>query len=664
MAKKLTKAQLDAYFNQIIADYSESPAAKYFGDDIADIIARAQSGLKGSLKAGEKQEIYNELILKVDGLNNKIDGCLEELKDNLSRKGASSPLGGTFYYRSTEGDDKADVLVAVADEAIGAKTFGEKAKGFDKVAGLFSEYVDNSTLVSSLDSTDHDNAKKNNVSLAKVYTNAVNLEKYLHLREENSEIYKLLDNPSHAKLRRDTAAPFKYYSLLAGIKTGKIKQLTTQQISDLQWVYQNNPALFPKDSLITNKAIKTDPELQKKLLESLKNQHDEKTIREELIKYKKNLAEDPDILAASLDNTKAFAVGVNTAGRNARRGLIAGAIALAIVGVHVGVNVLDGMADPTVGKVLEQLVANGRIWNTLLPVLGGTGTVVGINAARALGANKTFMNKYNETNRVKLMKYLTANREKWNDKTKRAEMIAYVNREHENLLGDHPKMAERLLDILMRGIDEQTSIASSRDRKAKRGEGVETTSITGKRDIQDFARNIGLSKDNPLSHIMSGVLSRIGVELPKKRVAFATRSETAGSTPVTPVEEERRDVVVEEPVTPVAEETRTVEDEIDNAISVVKSHINADAVTLDVKIGEIEYELSIERTGPKGGKLNTGDLDKALGKVQSYLREGVKSFTVTAESDPSKIPVVKHIKKPASVSIKMKKKDPNTPGGR
>ena len=50
--------------------------------------------------------------------------------------------------------------------------------------------------------------------------------KLVTYRNENSEIYKLLDRPTQATLRKETAAPFKYYTVLAGIKTGKIKKLT------------------------------------------------------------------------------------------------------------------------------------------------------------------------------------------------------------------------------------------------------------------------------------------------------------------------------------------------------------------------------------------------------------------------------------------------------
>ena len=112
MAKKMTKAELDAYFAEVLSRYNDTPIAAYFEKDITAILESAQSGAKKSLKVAEKQEIYNNLAQMVSALDNKIVGYLGELKDNFTNDGATSTLGGTFYYRSNEGDAKANEIIA------------------------------------------------------------------------------------------------------------------------------------------------------------------------------------------------------------------------------------------------------------------------------------------------------------------------------------------------------------------------------------------------------------------------------------------------------------------------------------------------------------------------------------------------------------------------
>ncbi len=659
--KKMTKAELDAYFADVIARYSGSPIAAYFDKDITAILESAQNGAKKSLKVDEKRGIYNDLVQMTGALENKIDGYLGELKDNLTNDGATSTLGGTFYYRSTEGDEKARELIAAVDAARGASTFEDKAKGFDRVVGLFGDYVDNSKLVNSLDLNDGTNAKKNNASLSRIYKNALAIEKSLKYRDENSEIYKLLDNPKHATLRKETAAPFKYYTILAGIKTGKIKSLTPQHITDLQWVYQNNPGLFPKGSKISSPGLKGDQGLQKELLESLKTQHDEQAIREQLLKYKAQFTSDSEILAACMDNTRAFKVGQNTLPRNLKRALFALAGAGVFVGAQIFSGILPGMADPTFAKVAGQLFADGRIWNALMPVMIATGADIGVNAFASVLRNRPFNRKFNEIDRPKLMEYLYKNRAKWNTQNKeerkefRKQMVEYVNKNFDNLLG-HGRNAERNLDTLMRGIAEQEKIAHKRERKASsrnRGEGVELSSITGKRDIEDFARNIGLSEDNPLSKVMSGVLSRLGVTPSRKAPAFATApvENRVSGEDVTPIDNSR--TTPEPPSAP-----RSVEADIDDAIRFVKENIQEELISLDMKIGEVTYEVRIQKEGKKGDvRLTTGQLDRALARIRSGLTKGVNEISATAEATKGTIPVIKKEIGGGKVHISVKKKE-------
>lgn len=660
--KKMTKAELDAYFADVITRYSDSPIAEYFGKDITAILESAQNGAKKSLKVDEKRAIYNDLVQMTGALENKIDGYLGELKDNLTNDGATSTLGGTFYYRSTDGDERAREIISAVDATRGAKSFEEKAKGFEKVVNLFGDYVDNSKLVNSLDQNDGDNAKKNNASLSRIYKNAIELEKALKYRDENSEIYKLLDSPSHAPLRKETAAPFKYYTILAGIKTGKIKSLTPQHIADLQWVYQNNPGLFPKGSKITSPGLKSDQGLQKELLESLKSQHDEQTIREELMKYKSQFASNSEILAACMDNTRAFKVGQNTLSRNAKRALIALAGAGVFVTAQIFSGILPGMADPTFGKVAAQLFADGRIWNALMPVMIATGADIGVNAFASLVRNKPFNRRFNEINRPKLMEYLYKNRSKWNSQNKeerkefRKQMVEYVNKNFDNLLG-HGRNAERNLDTLMRGIAEQERIAHKREKKAnsrKRGEGVELSTIAGKRDIEDFARNIGLSEDNPLSRVMSDVLSRLGVTPTRRSAAFATApvEPPVSTSDVSPIDNSRAHVETS---------TRTVEADIDEAIRFVKDNIQEELIALDMRIGEATYEIRVQKEGKKGDvKLTTSQLDRALTKIRNGLTKGVSEISTTAEATKGTIPIIKKEVGGGKVHISAKKKDDTT----
>ena len=656
MAKKMTKAELDAYFAEVLSRYNDTPIAAYFEKDITAILESAQSGAKKSLKVAEKQEIYNNLAQMVSALDNKIVGYLGELKDNLTNDGATSTLGGTFYYRSNEGDAKANEIIAAVDAARSGTSFEEKANGFDRVMNLFGDYVDNSKLVDSLDQNDGTNAKKNNASLSRIYSNALEVEKTLKYRNENSEIYKLLDRPTQATLRKETAAPFKYYTVLAGIKTGKIKKLTPQHISDLQWVYQNNPGLFPKGSKITNPALKTDEGVQKELLESLKTQHDEKVIREELIKYKAQLSSNPEIMAAFMDNTRAFRVGQNTLARNAKRAGIALGGAGIFVGIQVFAGILPGMADPSFAKVAGQLIADGRIWNTLIPVMTATGADIGVNAFASMLRNRPFNKKFNEINRTKLVEYLYKNRSKWNTqdkeerKTFRKEMVEYVNKNFDNLLG-YGRTAERNLDTLMRGIAEQERTAHKRERKASsriRGEGVELSSITGKRDIEDFAKNIGLSADNPLSKVMGEALSRLGITPSRRAPAFATAPvEDKVDTLATGTER-----TVDE--TPVS----TREQDIDEALKFVKENIQEELIALDMKIGEVTYEVRVQKEGKKGDvKLTTTQLDRALNKIRGGLTRGVSEMTATAEAHKGTIPVIKKQVGGGKVHISVKKKD-------
>ena len=84
MAKKMTKAELDAYFAEVLSRYNDTPIAAYFEKDITAILESAQSGAKKSLKVAEKQEVYNNLAQMVNALDNKIVGYLGELKDNLT----------------------------------------------------------------------------------------------------------------------------------------------------------------------------------------------------------------------------------------------------------------------------------------------------------------------------------------------------------------------------------------------------------------------------------------------------------------------------------------------------------------------------------------------------------------------------------------------------
>ena len=234
-------------------------------------------------------------------------------------------------------------------------------------------------------------------------------------------------------------------------------------------------------------------------------------------------------------------------------------------------------------------------------------------------------------------------------------MVEYVNKNFDNLLG-HGRNAERNLDTLMRGIAEQEKIAHKRERKASsrnRGEGVELSSITGKRDIEDFARNIGLSEDNPLSKVMSGVLSRLGVTPSRKAPAFATApvENRVSGEDVTPIDNSR--TTPEPPSAP-----RSVEADIDDAIRFVKENIQEELISLDMKIGEVTYEVRIQKEGKKGDvKLTTGQLDRALARIRSGLTKGVNEISATAEATKGTIPVIKKEIGGGKVHISVKKKE-------
>lgn len=664
MAKSsMTKAELDAYFADVLSKFKDSPIAEYFGEDVKAILESAERGSKKNLKVDEKRAIYNETVLLVNSLVAKVDGYLRELKANLQKEGASSNLQGTFYYRSTSGDAAAGDILETVDKALNTDNIEEKGKLFNKTIDLFTDYVDNSELVTSLDANDTINTERNNASLSRVYKNALEVEKMLRYRTEGSEIYKLLDTPTNETLRKDVAAPFKYYTILAGIKTGKIKKLTPAQINDLQWVYKNNPSLLPKNSPIDDKTLKESEEKQNKLFEMLRDQHDEQTIREELIKHKHAITNDHKILAACLDNTRAFKVGQN----NFKRNLVRAGIALAGAGVFVGTylftGILEGMPDPTAEKVMNQLFTDGRIWNTLLPFMGATAADLVVNGSTVLFRNKPFIKRFNEIDRPALVKYLAKNKAKWNEKDKkqrrenRKEMIKYVNEHFDNVLGDGID-AERNLDILMRGLQEQEKVATRMEKRStskKKGEGVTLSNIAGKNDIEDFAKNIGLSEDNPFSQVMTKVLDRLGVKPDRSRAAaFASAPPEAEVNNSEPTSEEDLSHT-DETAKP------SVEEDLDKALTTIRSNINEERISLDVAIGGTLYEIEVKTTGKvKDIGLTKKSLDTALGKVRTQLSRGVNAYETSAKAPAGTIPIIKKPVGGGKVHISVKKKEPPT----
>lgn len=668
MAGKMTKAELDAYFAEVTAKYSSPELAVYFSEDVKAILKRAADGSVKSLKVEGKRAIYDEIAQMSSALETKIDGYLAELKSNLTSQGASSHLGGAFYYSSREeGEKKARNIIGEVDSTIATEDIVEKAKGFGKVVNMFSDYVNNSKLIGSLDEKEGENAKKNKASLSRIYKNSIKVEKILRYRDESSEIYKLLDTPDHTDLRTKTAAPFKYYTILAGIKTGKIKSLTPEHIVDLQWVYQNNKGLFPKnfDMQAKGKDLKSNPQIQKELFDALQGQHDDQTIREELLKHKQNLISNHEIMAVHMDDTRAFKVGQNTLIRNLKRGAIVLGASLLFGGVQAYFGVMSGMADPTFSKVMGQMFADGKIWNTLMPAMIAAGADVGVNGFAALFRNKPFNARFNEVNRPELIKYLYANRSKWNvkDKAERKEfrkaLIAEVNARFNNVLG-YGRVAERNLDTLMRGIAEQERQATRRERRAnsrRRGEGVELIDIQGKRNIESYARNIGLSADNPLTKVMGSALERLGITLPKRSAAFADKP-----APVSVDEQPAPTPVVEKPK-PAA--TTGIEADLDEAILAIKNNIQEEVIAFDTRIGDIDYEIRIERVGAKGKvKLAKSELDGILSNVRTKLAGKALEYTTSGTGKiDSKGPKSKILpKKSGTVRVTIKKKSDTSNG--
>lgn len=98
MAETVENVNKSEFFQNIVKDYENTPIAEYFKNDVEEILKSAKNGLTLTDEA-ELNNVYNATMTLVEGLNKKINACLNEIVLNFKGKGGNSNLKGTFYHR-------------------------------------------------------------------------------------------------------------------------------------------------------------------------------------------------------------------------------------------------------------------------------------------------------------------------------------------------------------------------------------------------------------------------------------------------------------------------------------------------------------------------------------------------------------------------------------
>jgi len=669
----MTKDEYISYFKSIIADYSDSSLSTYFPEDIKQIQELAESGGKAKNNK-DREEIYIKLQGLTQTFNNKIDASLAQVVENFRGQGATSNLGGAFYFLSAKqggGSELEDKIVAHANKGQQAKTFKEKSENFVSAMETFAEYVNKSDLATLINEADKQNVDASKLSLKHVYSNSLRVEKTLGYRT-NQHVRDAFDkNPTNS---HKSAMPFKYYTTLAGIKLGKIDKVTPQLIDDFRWFKKGAPHLLPKGLDPEDPALANDLEAQKKFLETLSNQYSEDALKAKLMESRTNFLNDEVVRIANIETTGAFKRGRMTVGSwAAMTGFFVGGI-YAISAAVFGLSGLGNGLETNFLLAAAQNLANplNLAVYSLLPT--GPNLGMGLSSRNKARAFKEKYNTLSLEDKKQLFNDIKQVME-IKDKTQRKQKLEALNKKYDGVLGDKKRDMEANFNILARSMlafESQLNrkVIKPLNRKAGQENKTEIT-IRNKGNILNFAKRIGISIDSPFYEVIENMVSKVkGYErgqvsqLAYKTVTFKKGSEVTDKTSIQTQPEQPAPVVVKQVDTSATIVSET-EVSLNKAIDTVKEKIVDSMVkSKTISLDELGYEIEIVKTGITSRIKNLdSQLSKLLPRIRSAINDGEEEeFIIQNEKEKrkfsiGKIQVGKNIQAGAdTVVVNVKKK--------
>ena len=472
------------------------------------------------------------------------------------------------------------------------------------------------------------------------------------------------------------AMPFRYYTILAGIRLGKIK-ITAQIVDDLKWIKKGNPGLLPKGFDPEDPKLLTDPSVQQAALQTLSNQYSEAELKGKLIQARTNFLSDDVVKIANTERTAAFHLGRNTIPKMLAMGGITTAIAIAFGATMLLTTGMQGLENGFFEQLLQIMSNPVNAIGYAIPPLIGDIIVGSVSDAR----HKAFIRKYEALNtqeKAKLYKEIEQVMQLENSKDKEAA-IERLNTKYKGIFGDKKdqimanySMLERSIGAYHRGL--QRRIEKPLARKA--GKEVKSDiQIRNSGDIMNFIRSLGISNDSPFYSIVENVVSKVNGYTKGTPKALAYQTVVYEEAPRVVVADHETNVDVVENDNPIVDDVvdnsstvvSSADLELTRSIKAVREKIESEYVkSKTIVLDQLGYEIQITKTGVT--ELISGLDDKlktVLSHIESTIREGEEEEFIiqnTKSKKPIKLGKIELGKKVSAgddtITIKVVKKKP------